>query len=128
MSSGTNIRRPHLVALRLAPSERDMLQTAAVSAGLSVSEYARLRLLDVEPLPRRARGRHPVQDHESLARVLSALGRSSYAASLGQLAQAARIGGLDLTTEDRLLLQQTCADISLIRTHLIRALGLGNSS
>lgn len=109
-------------SLRLTFDERAELEKAA--AGLPVGEYIRERLFDGSEVPRRTRGRHPVQDHKELAQVLALLGQSRLSSNLNQLAKAANSGTLPVTPDVEASLKRACEDVREMRAHLIKALGL----
>ena len=109
-------------SLRLTFEERAKLEAAA--NGVSLGAYIKAVLFD-EELPKvRRRNTNPVEDHEALGRVLSALGRSSLASNLNQLARAVNSGTLPAHPETEAELLKACQDIRAIRAELVRALGL----
>lgn len=113
---------PSPFSLRLTFEERARLEEAA--AGMSLGAYIRQRLFDGDAAPRRTRGKHPVKDHEVLARVLAELGRSRIANNLNQLARAANSGSLPITPEVESTLHEACEVVASLRGDLIKALGL----
>ncbi len=117
---------PAPFSLRLTFEERARLERAA--AGLPLGAYIRERLFDETAPPRRTRGKFPVRDHEALARVLAALGRSRLANNLNQLARAANTGSLPVTPDTEHELMQACAAVAEIRRELLRALGVPDSA
>ncbi len=114
--------RPVYVSLRVTPEEKARLQRDA--AGLSISAYVRDRLFGAAVCSRMTKGKFPVKDHEALAKVLRALGRSGTAQNYQLLSLAVADGTLILDEESNLALRQVCADIAAIRRDLITALGL----
>lgn len=64
-------------SLRLTPEERAQLEQDAV--GMSLGAYIRSRLFDDSVPKRRIRSKHPVKDHQELAKVLAELCRSRLA-------------------------------------------------
>jgi len=109
-------------SLRLTPEERSQLEKDAT--GTSLGAYIRSRLFDSSLLKRRTRSKHPVKDHQELARVLGELGRSRLANNLNQLAKAANSGSLEVSPDTEKLLLNACGDIRWMRQVLMSALGL----
>jgi len=109
-------------SLRLTFEERAELERAA--AGMPVGEYIRDRLFGGTDLPRRTRGKFPVQDHKELAQVLALLGQARLSSNLNQLAKAANCGTLPVTPDVEAELRRACDEIREMRAHLIKALGL----
>ncbi len=114
--------RPVYVSLRVTPEEKARLVHDA--AGMSLSAYVRERLFGEATRPRKARGRFPIKDHEALARVLRALGRSNLSQEFDALSWAVRNGSVHLDAESAQALRQACTDISAMRGDLVAALGL----
>ncbi|MCG8323046.1 MAG: hypothetical protein MI921_26335 [Cytophagales bacterium] len=110
------------VSLRVTPEEKARLEHEA--AGMSISAYVRERVFGEAARPRKTRGKFPVKDHEALARVLRALGRSNLAQDFDALSWAVRDGSVHLDPESARALQQACAEISAMHRDLITALGL----
>ena len=109
-------------SLRFTREERAQLEQDAV--GISLGAYIRSRLFE-ESLPkRRTRSKHPVKDHQELAKVLAELGRSRLANNLNQLAKAANSGSLEVTLDTEQALQNACSDIRWMRHILMASLGL----
>ncbi len=109
-------------SLRLTPVERAQLENDA--AGMSLGAYIRSRLFDSSVPKRRTRNKHPVKDHQELAKVLGELGKSRLANNLNQLAKAANTGSLEVTPKTEQALQQACSDIHWMRHVLMTAMGL----
>ncbi|MDA0739672.1 MAG: plasmid mobilization relaxosome protein MobC [Nitrospirae bacterium] len=110
-------------SLRLSHEERAQLEQEA--EGMSVGAYIRFHVFD-ESLPkRRTRNKHPVKDHQELAKVLGELGRSRLANNVNQLAKSANSGSLEVSPDTEQALQNACSDIRWMRHTLIAALGLG---
>lgn len=118
-------RAPAPISLRLTAEERRQLEQAA--AGQTVSSYIRARLFAETPDlgDLREVGRLSVHARQMLlAKILADLGRSKIAASLSDLAEAARIGVLPMTPDTLVDIRNSCRQIRNIRRDLIRALGL----
>jgi len=114
-------------SLRLTDEEKRLLLKRA--GKLPLGTYVRgLILEDAARTPRRRarRTRTPVKDHESLARVLAALGQSRIANNLNQLAKAVNIGVLPVTPETERDIDEACAAVIAMRGDLMNALGFGN--
>ncbi len=94
------------------------------AAGMSVAAYIRWRLFDPEQPPPRKRGKQPVKDHRTLAKLLGLLGQSRLANNINQLARSANSGSLPLTPDTEQALQEAASDIATIRTLLLEALSL----
>lgn len=109
------------------PLTRDLKADLERRAGQQpVSAYARGVLFpanDNAPqkprTPRRSR-----KDRLALATVLARLGAMDAAASLQELARLARLGALPMTPEAEAALLQACADITAIKTLLMKAIGI----
>ena len=114
--------RPVYVSLRVTPEEKARLTRDA--AGMSISAYVRERLLGEAACPRKTRGKFPVKDHEALAKVLRALGRSNLAQEFDALSRGVRDGSVHLDPESARALREACAAISAMHRDLITALGL----
>ena len=65
-----------------------------------------------------------LKDHEALARVLSRLGRSELAMAIGALLLACEEQRLYLDKEQEAQLRSIHDDITFMRVHLLKALGL----
>lgn len=112
-------------SIRLTDEERRLLLGRA--GKLPLGAYVRNLILDEHSRTIRRDARRspqPVQDHEALARVLAALGRSGIAPNLGQLAKAVSIGALDVTPETAHAIGEACKTIAAMRSDLMRALGV----
>lgn len=127
MKKETNHGRkmPAPLSLRLTPEERRQLESAA--KGETISAYIRSRLfhhtLAVDDL--REEGRLSAQSRQVLlARILADLGRSGFANSLTEIAEAAHAGVMPLTPDIVETIEGACRQIRDIRRQLIRALGL----
>ena len=108
--------------LRLTPEERAQLDKEA--EGLSLGAYIRSCLFDDARPTRRTRGKHPIKDHQELAKVLGELGRSRLSNNLNQLAKAVNSGSLEVTPDTEQALKHACSDIGWMRHILMAALGL----
>jgi hypothetical protein len=109
-------------SLRLTPEERAQLDKDA--AGMSLGAHIRSRLFDSSVSKRRTRNKHPVKDHQELAKVLGELGRSRLANNMNQLAKAMNEGSLEISTETEKAIRDGCSDIRWMRHVLMTAMGL----
>ena len=115
-------KHPPPFSLRLTREER--LQLDRQAAGIPLGAYIRERLFGPEAEPRRTRGRFPVKDHQSLAKLLALLGRSQLGSRLSELARAAGSGSLPVTPETEEAILEGIRDIATMKRLLITALGI----
>ena len=120
-SQSARKKTPPPFSLRLTEEEREKLDHAA--AGTPLGPFIKAKLFDGDLSPRRTRGSAPVKDHAALARALGLLGNLRLANNLNQLAKAANMGALPLSTEVEDELMATCAAVLAIRLELMKALG-----
>ncbi|RIJ31037.1 hypothetical protein [Henriciella algicola] len=120
-SANPKPKRPAPFSLRLTKAERARLERDAGS--LSLNAYIRGRLFGEHASPRRRVKKSPVQDRQELAKVLAALGRSSLAANVNQLAKGMNTGTLPAIPETDEAIRKACYDIAYIRMTLMKALG-----
>ena len=97
-------------SIRLSDAERRQLEREAGSEPLS--SYMRSKLLG------------PSNDRQALARILAALGSSDLAASMREIAEAARAGALQDSDDLQFSLRAACLTVEKMRHDLVRALGL----
>lgn len=110
-------------SIRLTPEERAKLERQA--GNRSLGEYIRECLLGKQPAKNRtARSQFPTKDKQALAKALALLGKSALSSSLSKLAHAIQIGALSVSEETEALIQNACTDISEIKTHIMKALGI----
>ncbi|MEM1151614.1 MAG: hypothetical protein AAGI03_13835 [Pseudomonadota bacterium] len=110
------------LTLRLSTTERTELERLA--AGQSLSAFVRAKLFGKAAIRRQKTIRTPIADHRALARVLSALGKSSVTADLARLHWASATGTVNLDIETTAAVQRACTEIATMRQDLVRALGL----
>jgi hypothetical protein len=115
-------KMPTPFSLRLTFEERARLERDA--AGMSLGAYVRWRVFDPDKPPPRRRNKTPVKDHQAICQVLARLGQSRISSNLNQLARAANSGSLALTPETQAVLNEANAEIGMIRTMLVSALGM----
>ncbi len=89
-----------------------------------LSAYVRHRALDGDVTPRKSRGHTPIKDHQALAHVLSALGRSEIHKSLNSIIALSKEGESLLDDRVQKALWRACSDIADMRADLVTALGL----
>lgn len=118
-------KHPPPFSLRLTFEERAKLDQMA--GDMPLGAYIRSIILGDDVAPRRMRGKRPVEDYVALGQVLGALGQSRLANNLNQLAHAANTGTLDVSEEIEAELLDACAAVQLVRSDLIKALGLGQA-
>lgn len=87
------------------------------AGGRSVSAYVREQLF-----ARDAGARKP--NRNELAQVLGKLGASGVAVSVNELARLAKLGALPVGDETEAPLHAACDDIAMIKSALMRALGI----
>lgn len=120
-SANPKPKRPAPFSLRLTTAERARLERDAGS--LSLNAYIRERLFGDDASPRRRVKKAPVQDRQELAKVLAALGRSSLASNVNQLAKGLNTGTLPVLPETDEAIRKACFDIAYMRMTLMKALG-----
>jgi hypothetical protein len=115
------------LSLRLTPEEREQLHAAA--GRRTVSDYIRARLFGgpesaVASEAADSARLSPETRQRLLAQILGTLGQSAALRSLGDLAEAARIGVLPASPDVLAEIRAACAAILEMRDMLLRALGL----
>lgn len=109
-------------SVRFTAEERAQVESHA--AGMSLSDYIRMRVLDPDaPTPQR-RNKVPVKDHSALAKALALLGASRVPNNLNQLARANNSGSLVLTPDIASELREALRHIWDIRQAIFTALGI----
>jgi hypothetical protein len=91
---------------------------------MSMNAYIRDCLFGRNAKKCKRRGLHPVKDHQALAQVLSALGRSGLCQDMKTIAHAVRNGSIHLCPDVERSVWQACTDIAAMRRDLVAALGL----
>ncbi|WP_198045908.1 hypothetical protein [Novosphingobium aquimarinum] len=122
MREGDKPDRAPPFSLRLTKDERRKLEERAGT--MPLASYIKSLIFAEDAPTYRKRRKGPVKDHQSLADVLAALGRSHLATNLSQLAKAANIGDLYFDDETKRLIARACDDIKAMRQMLMTALGL----
>jgi Mobilization protein NikA len=115
-------KRNSPISIRFSEEERALLKKRAGSKCLSA--YVRHRALDGDVTPRKTGGHTPVKDHQALAHVLSALGRSEIHKSLNSIIALSKEGETPFDDRIQKALWRACSDIAEMRTDLVAALGL----
>lgn len=108
-------------SLRLTFEERTALEAAA--GDMPLGAYIKAVLFGQDLQKVRQRSKKPVKDHESLARLLAALGKSRLSNNLNQLARAVNTGTLPVHPETEADLRSACNDVAVLRAMLLEALG-----
>lgn len=113
-------------SLRFTAEEREFLERKA--GRLPLGTYIRSQLLEGMRASRRRNRPKGIQgvvkDHRLLGQVLGMLGQSGIARNLHQLAEAARVGTLQLTPETDVLLRTACEAVLEMKRLLMAALGI----
>jgi len=112
----------YVLSVRITPDEHAALKDAAGS--LTVSAYARRKLLGDKAPAKSRMTRSPKTDQVVAAKLLAALGRSELAASLSTLAKATRSGALPVTEDVEAVLLRACADVASMKSALMGVLGI----
>lgn len=120
-SDGRSAAKTAPFSIRLTVEERRALEHAA--NGIPLGTYIRSRILDNEVARRKTR-RAPVADQAAIARVLAQLGQSRLGSNLNQLAKAANMGALIVSSDVTAELAEACASVTAMREDLMLALGL----
>ncbi|MCK1463067.1 plasmid mobilization relaxosome protein MobC [Bradyrhizobium sp. 2] len=118
-SEGRNQSRP--LSVRFSEAEKTRL--AYMAAGKPLGQFIRERALDGTAEPRRV-SKPVVKDADALGRLLGQLGQSRLANNLNQLAKAANLGSLPVTSEVEADLRQACSEVFEMRSLLLAALGV----
>lgn len=111
------------LSIRLTVEERADLEARA--GDVPVSAYAKSLLFASGARALRLSPRNPTLDHQILAQLLAALGRSEIAPQLRDRADAARSGSLPVDEVTHAELKRCCADIGWMRDQLMAGLGCG---
>lgn len=111
----------HNLTIRVSDKQRALLAHRA--GNRPVSDYIRHKL-DIADSSKQTRSYKPQADAALAAKILAALGSSELAASMRDIAEAARNGALEDSDDLRLSLHAACLTIEQMRDDLVRALGL----
>jgi hypothetical protein len=109
-------------SIRLTEDERRHL--AAQAGKTPLATYLRDLVLEKPIQTGRKRQIGKIEDHAAFARVLAGLGQTGLAQSLQQLAAAASIGALVVSSEVEGEITSACRAVRAIRRDLMLALGL----
>jgi hypothetical protein len=112
------------VSVRLTSEEKQALTELA--GGKPLSDFIRQRLFGESTAPSNTEyHRLSIQDqHKLLVQILTKLGQSENLPALNDLSEAAKLGLLPLTPQEKQIILQACEDIAEIRQSLFQALGL----
>lgn len=119
MTSGSETRqRQGRITIRLSETEFDRLKEESDRAGLSLSSYVRLALLQAKPA---RRARRPPFEKALLSRILGELGKIG--SNINQIARGLNSGTLrmGLTFEDDV--QRALGGLIEMRSAVLRGLG-----
>lgn len=113
-------------SIRLKTELRTHIHTAAKALNLKDSEFIRCTLesevLRVQSTGYQKKGAQ--HDPQAIGQVLAMLGQSRMANNLNQIAKAINTGTLIVTPEITQQLNEACLAIQVIRTSLIKGMGL----
>lgn len=112
----------YVLSVRMTPDEHAALKVAAGS--LTVSAYARCKLLGDSVVAKSRMSRSPKIDQAFAAKLLATLGRSELADSLSTLAKATHSGALPVTDETNAALMLACNEIADMKSELMGTLGI----
>ncbi|WP_457488887.1 plasmid mobilization protein [Tardiphaga sp. P5_C10] len=104
--------RSRPLSVRFSDAEKAHMRLLA--AGKPLGQFIRDRALDGQSEPRRA-NKPIVKEADALGRLLGLLGQSRLASNLNQIAKAANLGAMPVTTELETDLSQACADYRQLR-------------
>lgn len=113
-------KRPSPISIRVTDEERAELQ--AMAGRTPVGAFIKECVFKGRT-PRKGRHSNPIEDFDTLARVLSALGRSDVFRNLDALVVQVEAGTVDLSDEHIQTILAVCACVTSMRADLIRALG-----
>ena len=120
-------KHPPPFSIRFTDEERVRLNRDA--GALSLAAYIRLKLFaGDEPAPTKRKptrkNYQPSPELAVLGHMLGGLGQSRLASNLNQIAKAANIGALPVTSELEKELFEACAAVQAMRQDLTKALGI----
>ncbi|MFT6660679.1 MAG: hypothetical protein ACJA0K_000656 [Maricaulis maris] len=109
-------KRPSPLSLRLSADERTRLERMA--DGQPLGGFIKARLFG----ERRKSAVQP--SREEIARALALLGQGGVGPAIRSMAKAAEQGALPLDPEAQASIRAACADIAVIKSLLMKALGI----
>lgn len=127
-SIGKPQKRPPPFSIRFSDDERQKLDAAR--GVLSLAAYIRLKLFteaDDQSRERKKLARKHATPSAELAvmgQMLGGLGQSRLAANMNQIAKAANLGTLPVSSELEAELLSACAAIQTIKSELVSAMGI----
>ena len=110
------VKRPSPLSLRLSADERARL--ARMADGQPLGSFIKTRLFG----ERRKATAHPSRGE--IAQALALLGQSGVGPAIRSMAKAAEKGALPLDPETQASIRAACADIAVIKSLLMKALGI----
>ncbi len=120
-SSPKRPKRPPPFSIRFTDKERAILERERDGKPMAV--HIRQKLFEAE-YTHRQRGRKNTVNKALLGQALGVLGSSRIAQNMNQIAKAANMGTLPVSSELHHELHDACNDIKLMRDALIDALGI----
>ncbi len=113
-------------SIRLSAEERDYIRTKAKQMEVTDPAFIRLKVFDdnfraQSSVYQKKGGK---QDSKEIGKVLAMLGQSRISNNLNQIAKAINTGTLIMTPEIQSQLTEACLSVQLIRTTLIKGLGI----
>lgn len=109
-------KRPSPLSLRLSAGERTRLERMA--EGKPLGGYIKAKLFGNQ------RKITSQPSHTELARALALLGQGGAGPALRTMARAAERGALPLDPETQASIRAACADIAIIKSLLMKSLGI----
>jgi hypothetical protein len=106
-------------SMRLTFEERANLESRAGEK--SLAEFVRSELFSKDEIENR---KEKYKGRTECAKILGLLGRSELAKNLNELSQAAKSGSLIVSPDTQVMLDQSIADIHMMRNALLNELGV----
>ncbi|MEW7009635.1 hypothetical protein [Lentilitoribacter sp. EG35] len=106
-------------SMRLTFEERANLESRAGKK--SLAEFVRSKLFNKDEIENR---KEKYKGRTECAKILGLLGRSEIAKNLNELSRAAKSGSLIVSPDTQVMLDQSIADIHIMRNALLNELGV----
>lgn len=122
----TDIQATSPYSIRFTLEERQYIRAEAEKLKLKAAAYIRLRLFDERFKAQSSayRKKADQSEQQTMAQLLAMLGQSRMANNLNQIAKAIHTGTLVVTPEMTAQLSEACQNTQLMRTVLLKGLGL----